>query len=211
MDGSTETANHIAEFGHELLSAHGDALYRYAMLRLRSTHAAEDAVQETLLAALSQLSGRLPGFEGRSRQRTWLIGILRNKIVDHFRRLVKELPSLTQTIEAPPREFFDRGKWREKPRKWHTLCAEDPQILLEHAELQTILLNCLSALPSRLARVFMLREAEGLGSAEICQLFNLSAANFWAILHRARLHLRRCLESRGISNSLRKSKARTEE
>lgn len=57
---------------------HGDYLFRYAFVRLHDECRAEDAVQETLLAALKNLNT----FGGRASERTWLTGILRNKIVD---------------------------------------------------------------------------------------------------------------------------------
>lgn len=206
MQSSTDIENRSAALGDDLLEEHGDALYRYALLRLRSSHAAEDAVQETLVAALPQLNGDSPAFEGRSQQRTWLIAILRNKITDHLRRLARESPPAMESAESFSREFFDRKKWRDKPRDWGRALVEDPQTLLEREELRAILLNCLGLMPGRLARVFMLREAEELESAEICRVFNLSAANLWAILHRARMRLRRCLESHGIGGAMAKSK-----
>src|SRR5437899_11753189 len=66
---------------------HGECLYRYALVRVRKPEVAEDLVQETFLAAVR-------GYEkvgGRSSERSWLVGILKNKIVDHFRKLGRKL------------------------------------------------------------------------------------------------------------------------
>ena len=70
------------------LDDHGDYLFKYASFRLRDDTAAEDAVQETFLAALKAYER----FEGRGSERTWLVGILKHKIIDHFRKASREAP-----------------------------------------------------------------------------------------------------------------------
>jgi RNA polymerase sigma-70 factor (ECF subfamily) len=65
---------------------HGDCLYRYALTRVRKEEVAEDLVQETLLVAVRTHEK----FGGRSTERSWLVGILKNKICDHFRKLGRE-------------------------------------------------------------------------------------------------------------------------
>jgi len=191
----------LREIGHALLARHGDALYRYALLRLRRAPAAEDAVQDTLLAALAKLRDPDHAFQGRSSERTWLIGILRHKIADHLRRSARESPP--QDATTPPWEdFFDRrGHWRLKPSDWRRLTREDPHASLERAELREILTRCLQAMPDRLARLFMLREADDVDSGELCQLFDISATNLWTLLHRARTRLRQCLDAHGIAGA----------
>jgi RNA polymerase sigma-70 factor (ECF subfamily) len=170
------------------LEQHGDLLYRVALRRLgRNCSAlAEDLVQETLLSAL-QGHGR---FEGRSTQRTWLVGILRNKIADHLRRGPSAESSHSHDVDG---YFFDaRGRWRVPVPRWDATAA-DPQALLERSEFWTVLSLCMSKLPTRSADAFWRREAEGVETAELCQQLQVSRANIWAILHRARLQLRHCL------------------
>jgi RNA polymerase sigma-70 factor (ECF subfamily) len=180
----------------DLLASHGDALYRFALLRLRSSHSAEDVVQETLLAALANSGDS--GFEGRSSVRTWLIGIARRKVSDHQRRLARESPVLDGSSSSPDEQMFDkRGRWTRKPASWRRLRNADPHALLEQAELRNALVHCLESIPRRLARLFMLREADGMKTSQICQNLNLSESNVWTLLSRARLRLRLCLGAHG--------------
>lgn len=167
---------------------YGDYLYRFALGKVRHPVTAEDLVQETFLAALRARKN----FQGRSSTKTWLIAILKHKIVDHLRRKNRENPTedmdaFTESADA----FFDRkGGWRRWPRKW----GLNPMKIYEQKEFLNVLYRCLSELPPRPANVFMLREVDGLSTAEICKELGISTTNTWTILHRARMQLRRCLE-----------------
>lgn len=176
------------------LDDHGDYLFKYAVFRLRDNNAAEDAVQETFLAALKAYKE----FEGRASERTWLVGILKHKIVDHFRRAGREAPLGEESDEGPDhREFFERpepwqGHWNNNyaPNEWHATPAE----LIERNDFWKVFNDCLSPLPQRTASAFTLREVDGLKSEEICDILSIKVNNLWVMLHRARLHLRNCLE-----------------
>ena len=173
---------------------HGDYLYKYAMFRLRDGSAAEDCVQETFLAALKAYHG----FEGRGSERTWLVGILKHKVTDHFRRVTREAPmGETEGEEFEHNEFFIRtDEWNNHwstayaPSDWHATPAE----LIERSDFWKVLNDCLSPLPERTASAFTLREVDGLTSEQICEALNITVNNLWVMLHRARLHLRNCLE-----------------
>ena len=171
------------------LDRHGDALYRYALLRLRDRDLAADLVQETFLEALRARHG----FAGRSSERTWLIGILKHKVLDHYRRAGRErAASGDDPLPAPAGPSFDRrGHWRVAPAAW----AGDPGRDLEAREFWDAFAGCLSKLPAGIADAFFLREVDGLGAEEVQRLLGITPANFWARLHRARSALRRCLEA----------------
>src|SRR3954469_17019759 len=158
-------------------------LLRYARLQLRDEAAAEDAVQETLLAGLAGEAG----FGGRSNLRTWLTGILKHKIVDIVRKSGRETSiGSDEELEA----LFDaRGHWIEFPAPW-----TDPDNSLEQKQFFVALEMCLDGLPAKTARVFMLREHMGLETDEICKELGITATHCWVLLHRARMALRRCLE-----------------
>lgn len=176
------------------LEQHGDYLYKYAVFRLRDATAAEDVVQETFLAALKAYAK----FEGRGSERTWLVGILKHKIMDHFRRSLRETPIGQDEGDGPEHaEFFTRTDgwdhhWNNDyaPTDWHA----SPAQLVEQGDFWRVFNDCLSPLPKRTASVFTLREVDGLSSDEICEMLSISVNNLWVILHRARLHLRNCLE-----------------
>lgn len=176
------------------LDDHGDYLFKYAVFRLRDDTAAEDAVQETFLAGLKAYEK----FEGRGSERTWLVGILKHKIIDHFRKAEREAPIGEGFDEGPDHaEFFERtdewvGHWNadRAPSEWHATPAE----LVERSDFWRVFSDCLSPLPQRTASAFTLREVDGLKSEEICEILSISVNNLWVMLHRARLHLRNCLE-----------------
>jgi len=168
-------------------------LLRYAELQLRDGAAAEDAVQEALLAALTAEAS----FEGRSNLRTWLTGILKHKIVDAIRRRSRERPvadagadqedgALDGLIDG---QFDRRDHWSEPPEAWQA-----PEGALQQKQFLAALEACLRALPERTARVFMMREHLGLETAEICKELGITATHCWVMLHRARTALRLCLE-----------------
>ncbi len=170
------------------LQRHGDYLYRHALFRLRDAAAAEDVVQETLLAALKS-SNR---FVGRSNERTWLVGILKHKIIDHFRSSQRE--AQLECCDNDD-EFFDKaGAWRStsRPVAWNV----NPESALELKDFQRSLEWCLNQLPERLAQVFVLREIDELTTQEICSLLNITPTNLWVMLHRARLRLQHLLGAR---------------
>jgi RNA polymerase sigma-70 factor (ECF subfamily) len=166
---------------------HADYLFRYAIGRVRNREVAEDMVQETLLAAIKGKDQ----FKGEASERTWLVGILKHKMMDYFRKPSRELPvSGLVTSEDPPEEFFDLiGKWQVKPGSW----GDSPMDALEKKEFWKTFEACLSALPGRLAQIFALREFEGLKSEEICNLLHVSTTNLNVMLFRSRIRLARCL------------------
>lgn len=173
---------------------HGDFLFRYAIVRLRDESLAEDLVQETLLAAIQAVDS----YSGKSAERTWLVGILKHKIIDLFRKRSREVPldpSETDLSEFDPLferddEFKDHWNDYLSPRIWR----RSPADALQENEFFGVLQNCMSKLPERVASVFSLREMNGLDTDEICEILSLSSSNFWVMMHRARMALRRCIE-----------------
>lgn len=174
------------------LDLHGDALYRFAYMRTRDATQAEDLVQETLLAAFAA-RGR---FAGESSERTWLIAILKNKIVDLQRRAGREapLPESEDGSEALDALFDQRDHWSVRPRNWGR-----PHETLENQQFWRVLMECLERLPTRLAEGFVLREVEGLSAEEVCKVLQVTSSNLWVSLHRARMRLRLCLETQWFS------------
>lgn len=168
-------------------------LLRYALMQLRDPVAAEDAVQETLLAALEG-SAR---FSGTSSVKTWLTGILKHKIIDHVRRQSREQPLVTDAdAERNEAEMVDAlfaadGHWRDAPAKWG-----DPDRAFENRKFWEVFELCARMMPARMARVFAMREVLELPTEEICKELNITATNCWVLLHRARLSLRACLETK---------------
>ena len=169
------------------VDAHADALFRYALLKVRDSEAAEDLVQETFLAAIQSLES----FRGASTLRTWLIGILRHKILDRMRQSARQRTMNEDADDSLVDDQFDRnGRWIACPGRWQM----DPGRLLENQEFWQIFQTCLEALPERLGDAFSIRVMNEIKSEEVCKLLDISSTNLWVMLHRARARLRVCIE-----------------
>jgi RNA polymerase sigma-70 factor, ECF subfamily len=174
---------------NDWLNEHGDYLYRFALARLRDQHQAEDAVQETMLAAIKSNS-----FEGESSARTWLTGILKHKIIDLQRKQIREQPiSALVDLDASDTsmdDFFDEsGHWLDKPQT-----LEMPENALQQKQFLSILNACMDKLPAKLAAIFIMRDVHEADNENICKELNITATNAWVMLYRARMGLRKCLE-----------------
>jgi RNA polymerase sigma-70 factor (ECF subfamily) len=170
----------------EWVERYGDALYRYALARLRQPQEAEEAVQDTLLAALK---GRAR-FRGQSRPRTWLIGILKRKIVDRLRAASREATRSGLEADDLDRWFDGWGHWRKSPRR----CYDDPAEFAERSDFWQVVRRCLGKLPGFMAAAFTLRTLDDSAPADVCRDLRITAGNLWVLLHRARLRMMRCLE-----------------
>ena len=163
-------------------------LLRYASLQLRDAQAAEDAVQDTLLAALAGESG----FGQRASLRTWLTGILKHKIIDAIRKGGRE--TQIESDEALEALFDAAGHWKSFPAEW-----DNPDRSLEQKQFFAALEMCLEGLPEKTARAFLMREHMGLEADEICKELDVTPTHYWVLLHRARMALRKCLEMNWFS------------
>ena len=173
---------------------HGDYLFKYALMRLRDPAKAEDAVQETFLAALK--GGKT--FAGRSAEKSWLVGVLKNKIYDHYRKAGREtsFTDLEFYSDEESERFVPDGLLKDGwihelgPSEWSS-----PGASLDSEVFWKTFRDCSEKLPKNVAAVFNLREVDGIESKEICALLHISESNLWVMLHRARMALRRCLET----------------
>ncbi len=167
-------------------------LLKFARSQLRNDAWAEDAVSETLLGALE----RPQAFSGRSQLKTWLVGVLKHKLIDQLRRHHREATLLgSDDREDLDESLFDRtGHWRELPQDWG-----DPVACFNQNQFLVVLEACCDRLPPTQARVFMMREWLELDTAEICKELQITSTNLWVLLHRARLRLRDCLQQHWFS------------
>ena len=164
-------------------------LLRFARTQLRNDAWAEDAVSETVLAALEKPQA----FAGLSQLKTWLVGVLKHKVVDQLRRHAREATALTDedAQDLDDGLFDSTGHWRTPPVDWG-----DPEAHCNRREFFEVLEACVEHLPSAQGRVFMMREWLELDTAEICKELQITTTNLWVLLHRARLRLRECLQTR---------------
>lgn len=172
------------------LNDYGDLLYRYALLRVRSETTAEDLVQETLLAGLQSWSK----FTEKSSVSTWLVGILKHKIIDYFRKHRHEI-NQPQTDESADDilayQFDAEGHWQVDLVEWNM-----PDTRMDHQQFSKIFNMCISRLPQRMADLLILRAIENVPMAECCDLLGFESDNqLWVTLSRTRVKLRQCLNT----------------
>lgn len=173
----------------EIARYRGDLL-RIASLQLRDRHLAEDVVQETILSALAAADS----YAGRARVKTWLVGILKHKVIDALRarsRGPRTLTDLGAEVGTDDLDalFDDAGFWRVKPREW-----EDPTQAVRQRDFDRVLETCLRKLPGLSAQVFVLRELFEVSAEEVCGLAGVTRNHLNVLLYRARMSLRGCLD-----------------
>jgi RNA polymerase sigma-70 factor (ECF subfamily) len=167
---------------------YGDMLYRYALPRVNDSEVAKDLVQETFLAAWRNHDN----FKGEISEKNWLFTILKNKIIDHFRkastRLTDSFPGIADTDP-----YFDNDEhWTtvSMPKDWNA----DTDSPINKKEFYEVLSKCKNKLKEIQNSVFTMKYLEGLESDDICKELNITASNYWVLIHRAKLQLRACLE-----------------
>lgn len=182
------------------VEAFSDKMYLWTVYKTNSKETAEDLVQDTFLAAFQSIEK----FEGKSEPKTWLFSILNNKIAEHFRKAYRN-PTINESDRSVDAEvssfdtFFDsNGNWKkeQRPKEWH----RDESNLLDNAEFINVLQGCMSKLPNNWFAAVQLKYIEKKSGKLICQELEISPTNFWQILHRAKLKLRKCLEVHWFKN-----------
>lgn len=167
-------------------------LYKWAYYKTSSAETAEDLVQETFLAASEKMSS----FKGDSSPKTWLFAILNHKIIDYYRKSVKK-PVLIESNTIS--WFFDAdGRWQQdkRPKDWE----DDETHLLDDTDFQKVLQKCLDALPEQWNLCVKLKYLTEKSGEEICQELDITPTNYWQIVHRAKLQLRKCVENKWFKN-----------
>ncbi|TNE28348.1 MAG: sigma-70 family RNA polymerase sigma factor [Bacteroidetes bacterium] len=188
----------------EWVDTYGDLLFRFAYQRTGSKEIAEDLVQDTLLSAFKSLDS----FEERASDKTWLMRILRNKIIDHYRktRTRQSEDDVSVKKEVSISSYFDEsGGWNGEHMP-HESWDDQPDGELENSQLKSALERCIDNLKGKGASAFRMKYIEDEESEEICKVLNITSSNYWVLIHRAKLQLRDCLDQ-SYFNELKKFEA----
>ncbi len=171
------------------VALYADQLYNFTYSRTRNSALSEDLVQETFLSALKAKDR----FQGKSTEKTWLYSILKNKIIDHYRKssTKNEKNILDEEDKNTDAFFHDKGSWRNQ--EGFISSKNEASKLVESKEFYVILEKCLEHLPLKTRLAFRYKHIEDLNTKEICKELEISTSNYWVLLHRARLSLRDCL------------------
>ena len=166
---------------------YADYLFNYAITRVNNSDVAKDLVQETFFAGLKSANN----FEGKATERTWLIAILKRKIIDYYRK-INSAKGKAEVRMNFHQEGDNQGNWLEErvPQTW----SSDADKNIESEELKTTIEQCIDHLPEKYAIVFRMKTIQGFETEEICKELNITTSNLWVMVHRARTQLRRCME-----------------
>ena len=184
FDYREQCAQWVVEFG--------DSLYNWAFHKVSDKQTAEDLVQETFLAALKSVEN----FQGKSSPKTWLFSILNHKIIDYYRKSSKTFISLDEQkekrgIEITESAFCRVGKWNEPDSPF-----EEPEShLLDNDDFKKVLDSCIENLPKAWKTILLSKYLLGKDGNEICQEMEITPSNYWQIIHRSKLSLKKCLDS----------------
>ncbi len=182
----------------EWVNLYTDHLYAWAYSKTNDKELSEDLVQDTFLVAHQSLNK----FRGDSNPKTWLSSILKNKIYDHFRKKYNS-PQVLSDSEAVLESMFDEsGRWKkeERPKPWSD--DDDDEIkLLDDKDFIHVMQGCMKELPQNWHTAVQLKYFSEKKGEEICQELDVSPTNFWQIIHRSKLQLRKCLEKHWFNQS----------
>jgi RNA polymerase sigma-70 factor (ECF subfamily) len=172
---------------NEWIDLYADYLFNYTISRVNDREIAQDLVQETFLAGLKSMKN----FKGEATERTWLISILKRKIIDHYRKINSNKGKAEVRIISNE-DTESEGDWlQNRVADPFDKTAEDT---LQNEELGDAIYNCLSKLPKKQADIFRMKTIEGLETEDICNELEITPSNLWVIIHRARTAMALCLK-----------------
>lgn len=166
---------------------YSDYLYNYTIVRVNDHAVAQDLISETFLAGLKSM----PNYKGDASERTWLISILKRKIIDHYRRSNSKKGKAE--VRMSYRQDEDEGDWlSERVSDPYDRNAED---LMQNEELGMAIFGCLDRLNEKQAAIFRMKTIDGIDTEAICNEYDITPSNLWVIIHRARKAMADCLEN----------------
>ncbi len=165
---------------------YADYLYNYTIVRVNDHIVAQDLISETFLAGLRSKKN----FKGEATERTWLISILKRKIIDYYRKINSKKGKAE--VHITYRDDDAEGDWLEEN-------AADPfdktaEDRMENEELGLAILECLDKLNEKQATIFKKKTIENFDTEALCKEYNITPSNLWVIIHRARKSMVECLE-----------------
>jgi len=184
-----ETQANIQEGLHPdtWVDKYADYLYNYAIVRVNDNELAKDLVQETFVAGLNSAKN----FKGTASERTWLVAILKRKVIDHYRKINSKKGKAE--IRMSYKDSNEEGRWLEEQVADPFSKTENDRI--ENEELGEAIQECIMKLPPKQARVFTMKTIQGISTEDICNELGINPSNLWVLVFRARTSLMDCLNT----------------
>lgn len=160
-------------------------MLRFSLQHLSDRGLAEDAVQEALAGAIRSAHT----FCGHAALKTWVFGILKNKIADCLRhRLQRKEVSLAWPGDGDD----DGGAWDGSAglAVAGAPAARCPEQAASAVQFRRTLESSIAKLPHKRGQAFALRELADVDYRQICNVMNINAGYLHVLLHRAKANLR---------------------
>ena len=168
------------------VDSYADYLFNYAVVRVSDAEIAKDLVQETFFAGLKSAKN----YKGDAAERTWLIAILKRKVIDHYRK-INSNKGKAEVRMSYSSSSDSEGDWLEEQVADPFSTLENSAI--ENEELGSAIHSCISKLPKKQAQVFKMKTIQGVSTEDICNELGINPSNLWVMIHRARTALMGCL------------------
>lgn len=165
---------------------YADYLFNYAVSRVSDAEIAKDLVQETFFAGLNSAKN----FKGDAAERTWLVSILKRKVIDHYRKINSKKGKAEVRMNYSS-DSDAEGDWLEQ--QVADPYSTDGDNVLENEELGSAIQDCITKLPQKQALVFKLKTIQGMSTEDVCNELDINPSNLWVMIHRARTALMGCL------------------
>ncbi|EAR02153.1 sigma-70 family RNA polymerase sigma factor [Maribacter sp. HTCC2170] len=165
---------------------YADYLFNFAVARVSDAELAKDLVQETFFAGLKSAKN----YKGTAAERTWLIAILKRKVIDHYRKINSKKGKAEVRMKYSSHSESD-GDWLEEQVADPLSILENDKI--ENEELGLAIQECISKLPKKQSLVFSMKTVQGMSTEDICKELGINPSNLWVMIHRARAALMGCL------------------
>ncbi len=166
---------------------YADYLFNYAVSRVSDAEIAKDLVQETFFAGLKSAKN----YKGDAAERTWLIAILKRKVIDHYRKINSKKGKAEVRMNYISSDDGNDGDWLEE--RVADPFSKGGDDTLENEELGLAIQDCIAKLPKKQADVFTMKTIQGISTEDICNELGINPSNLWVMIHRARTTLMGCM------------------
>lgn len=174
------------------VSKYSNYLFNYTITRVNDIEIAKDLISETYLAGLKSQDN----FKGNSTERTWLVSILKHKIVDYYRKINSNKGKAEVRMNMFSKD--QEGDWLEERVADHK--DSTPQDNLENTELGLAIENCLEQIDEKQTQIFRMKTIQNYDTEAICNVYDITPTNLWVIIHRARKSLADCMGNTWFKN-----------
>ncbi|HZL20670.1 MAG TPA: sigma-70 family RNA polymerase sigma factor [Polyangia bacterium] len=169
----------------EIVQLYGDKVFSLVYRMLGNRHEAEDVAQEVFITVFKTVDG----FRGEAKFSTWLLRIAANQSKNRIKYLSRR-PTDGGEVEDALQMRAGSGT----PAPVIQAQIEGPDVLMEAAELESLMQRSIAALDEEHRLLVILRDVEELSYQEIGEITGLPEGTIKSRLHRARMAIKEELD-----------------